>query len=278
MKILSCGAGMQSTALALISCAQTKEPARYPQVPCYDAVLYCDLSIEPYWVIQQVRFVQNACEACGIPFYILQSNLYRDYMRRFGRKRVAGMPFWTIDPDGKKGRISRRTCTIDYKIAMIQRFARYQLLGYQPYQRNRPEDIGAHELHIGFSLEESHRSFPNNHPFFTNRYPLIEMGSERKDTYAYNLEKWGLETRASACMICPFHRNYFFQYLKSNFPADYKAVVDFDKMLEQMQPFSKIRNRVFLSRSRKRVWELTEKDCDDAETFEYRGQVLWNGF
>ena len=53
---------------------------------------------------------------------------------------------------------------------------------------------------------------------------------------------------------------------------------DFDKLLEQMQPFSKIRNRVFLSRSRKRVWELTEEDCNDAQTFEYRGHAIWNGF
>ena len=89
---------------------------------------------------------------------------------------------------------------------------------------------------------------------------------------------WGLDTKASACTICPFHRNYFYQYLKNNEPTDFKKVVDFDKLLEQMQPFSKIRTRVFLSRSRKRVWELTEEDCNDAQTFEYRGQAIWNGF
>ena len=47
MKILSCGAGMQSTALALISCAQVHSEVRYPQVPRYDAIIYCDLGIEP---------------------------------------------------------------------------------------------------------------------------------------------------------------------------------------------------------------------------------------
>lgn len=142
MKILSCGAGMQSTSLALISCEQTKGVVRYPQVPRYDAVIYCDLGIEPPWVIQQVRFIQQACESCDISFVILKSNLYRDYMDNFGRRRVAGMPFWTIDPDGKKGRISRHACTIDYKILMIQKYVRYQMLGYRPYEHNRPEDVG----------------------------------------------------------------------------------------------------------------------------------------
>lgn len=43
LKILSCGAGMQSTALALISCAQVDGPVEHPEVPRYDAVIYCDL-------------------------------------------------------------------------------------------------------------------------------------------------------------------------------------------------------------------------------------------
>ena len=41
---------------------------------------------------------------------------------------------------------------------------------------------------------------------------------------------------------------------------------------------SKIKNRVFLSRSRKRIIDLTPADCDDAQTFEYCGHQIWNGF
>ena len=221
MNILSCGAGMQSTALALISCDQTRSKVVHPQVPRYDAIIYCDLGCEPAWVADQVRFIERTCVDCNIPFYILQSNLYQDYMQRFGRQRVSAMPFWTLDEQGKAGRIARRSCTVDYKVLMIQKFVRYELLGYRPYQRLRPEDIGTHELHIGFSSEEAHRSFPSRHAMFQNRFPLIEMGWERKDCYAYNLDEWGLDSKASACLICPFHRNYFFHHIKNNFPADY---------------------------------------------------------
>ena len=57
MKILSFGAGMQSTALALMSCENAmcrnkKEP--YPLVPIYDAVIFCDLGLEPPWVKDQM--------------------------------------------------------------------------------------------------------------------------------------------------------------------------------------------------------------------------------
>lgn len=48
MKILSFGAGMQSTALALMSCENAVQaPAPYPLVPVYDAVIFCDLGLEP---------------------------------------------------------------------------------------------------------------------------------------------------------------------------------------------------------------------------------------
>ena len=278
MKILSCGAGMQSTALALISCAQAHGEVRYPQVPRYDAVIYCDLGIEPAWVPEQVQFIEQACREAGIPFYILQSDLYQDYMRNFGSSRVSAMPFWTLNADDKPGKIMRRSCTVDYKIIMIQKFVRYYMLGYRPRQWLRSEDTGAHELHIGLSAEERTRSFPSQHKMFVNKFPLIEMGWERKDTYRYNLEEWGLDSKASACLICPYHKNYFFHYIQRNYPDDYASVVDFDEMLAKRQPMSRIRNRVFLSRSRKRIRELTCQDCDDAQTFEYRGRQLWNGF
>lgn len=79
MKILSCGAGMQSTALALMSCENKKE-IKYKEVPIYDAVIFCDLGSEPIWVYKQVDFIKNACEDAEIPFYILDTHLHQDYL------------------------------------------------------------------------------------------------------------------------------------------------------------------------------------------------------
>ena len=101
MKILSCGAGMQSTALALISCAQAKGEIRYPEVPRYDAVIFCDLSIEPVWVTEQVQFIELACRNADIPFFILQSDLYQDYMWRISETNEY--------PVCRSGRWTRRT-------------------------------------------------------------------------------------------------------------------------------------------------------------------------
>ena len=268
---------MQSTALALMACENVIKPGKFPLVPIYDLVAFCDLGKEPPWVVKQVEFIEKACNNADIPFVVLQSPLYKDYLDNFGKSRVVSIPFWTVDQDGKKGKMMRN-CTMDYKINLIQNYVRWNILGYAKGQRTKPEDLKAHEMHIGFSTEEQQRCKENPHKMFINKFPLVDMGLERKDNYAYIRDTWGLETKASACSFCPFHRNYFFQYLKDNEPEEYRAVVEFDNLLETGQPSTNIRSKLYISRSRKRIVELLPEECRDAECFLYRDEQVWNGF
>jgi len=277
LKILSCGAGMQSTALALMSCENKKHGIVYPEIPVYDLIVFCDMGWEPDWVYEQVEFIKKACEDCGIPFKILETDLYGDYIEKFGVQRVASIPFWSVDENGKKGKM-RRQCTIDKKIVAIQKYVRYEILGYKFRQKCKKEDKGRHEMHIGFSKEEEGRVFESMNPMFVTKSPLVDMGLTRADNYKYILEEWGLDTKASACGYCPFHRNYFFQHIKEHCPDCYKAVVNLDNVLEERQPGSQIRSKLYISRSRKRIADLTPEECMDAETFLYRGKPIWNGF
>ena len=277
LKILSCGAGMQSTALALMSCENKKHGIVYPEIPVYDLIVFCDMGWEPDWVYEQVEFIKKACEDCGITFKILETDLYGDYIEKFGVRRVASIPFWSVDANGKKGKM-RRQCTIDKKIVAIQKYVRYEILGYKFRQKCKKEDKGRHEMHIGFSKEEEHRVFESMNPMFVTKFPLVDMGLTRADNYKYILEEWGIETKASACSYCPFHRNYFFQHIKEHCPDCYKAVVNLDNVLEERQPGSQIRSKLYISRSRKRIADLTPEECMDAETFLYRRKPIWNGF
>jgi len=276
MKILSCGAGMQSTALALMACENKTKGNIHPLVPIYDAILFCDLGEEPPWVYDQVEFIKKACEEVGIPFYVLRSDLHETYLRDFGNKRVVSIPFWSIDENGKKGKMPRN-CTLDNKIGTMQKFARWELLGYKKGQRTKPEDEKAHEMHLGFSMEEKQRCKENPHRMFDNKFPLVEMGLVRADNYKYIFEVWGLATKASACNICPFHRNFFFKHLKENHIENYDKLILFDDMLGNKRP-EKIKSELYISRSRKRIRDLTDEECNDAETFKYRNEEIWNGF
>lgn len=264
-----------------MSCDNVLHPNKYPLVPVYDAIIFCDLGGEREWVYSQVDFINGQCIEVGIPFYILRrKNLKEDYIKNYGRNRVVTVPFWSVDENGKKGKMTRH-CTIDYKIVQMQNFVRWELLGYQKGQRTKLEDVQAHEMHIGFTTEEQQRIFDSKHKLFVNKFPMVEMGLTRADNYAYVRETWGLETKGSACLFCPFHTNYFFHECKHSCPEDYKTVIEFDEMLELGIPNSRIGvpdSKVYISRSRKRIKELISSECNDKETFDYKGQMIWNGF
>lgn len=273
---------MQSTALALMSCenATAKKqglPSPHPWVPVYDLVVFCDLGLEPSWVMKQVEFTHRACKEAGIPFKILESPLYQDFMENFGERRTISIPWWTLRDDGHKSKMPRN-CTIDYKIETISKYVRWEVLGYKKGQRLRPEDSKAHEMHMGFSYEEKQRCKESTNPMFVNRFPLVEMKMVRADNYAYIRDVWGLETRASACTFCPFHRNYFFQHLKECMLGEYTQLLAVDELLRDKTPKPPMDSDLFISRSRKRIVDLTPEDCNDAEYFLYRGRQIWNGF
>lgn len=277
LNVLSCGAGMQSTALALMSAENAIKGMVHRDVPIYDAVLFVDTGAEPAWVYSQVRFIRDACTLARIPFYTIDSNLHQHYLDNFGKRRVVSIPFWTVDDSGKKGKMPRM-CTLDYKIDKMQKFVRWDLLGYPKGAPTEELDKKRHFMHLGFSLEEQRRCSQNKHPMFVNRFPLVEMKWTRADSYAYCLDVWGLDTKASACVMCPFHKNYFYRHLKQECRCDYEIATAFDDLLERGQKTSLIHSELYLSRSRKRIIRLEDSDCDDAETFLYRGTKIWNGF
>lgn len=273
---------MQSTALALMSCenawAVSKgRPIQYPKVPIYDLVIFCDLGFEPPWVKKQADFVRDACETAGIWYKQLDTPLYQDLMRDFGKKRVVSIPWWTLGDDGHKSRMPRN-CTIDYKVEQISKFIRWEVLGYKKGQRLRDEDKKTHEMHMGFSFEEKRRCKESPNPMFVNRFPLVDMELVRADNYAYIKDVWGLDTKASACAFCPFHKNFFFKYLKENEPEAYQRLLGVDELLRDNNPKPPMDSDLFISRSRKRLEDLTDEDCCDAECFEYHSQQVWNGF
>ena len=278
MKILSFGAGMQSTALALMSCENAiNKTVVHPLVPVYDAVIFCDLGLEPSWVSKQAEFVRKSCESSGIFYKVLDTPLYQDFMENFGERRTISIPWWTLKDDGHKSKMPRN-CTIDYKVNEITKYVRWDLLGYKKGQRLRSDDIKTHEMHMGFSAEESRRCHENPNKLFVNHFPLVEMGYTRADSYRYILEVWGLDTKASACAFCPFHKNHFFQYTRENDPELYGKLVGLDNLLRDKNPRPPMDSDLFISRSRKRLEELTVADCDDGEYFEYKGRKVWNGF
>lgn len=69
-----------------------------------------------------------------------------------------------------------------------------------------------------------------------------------------------------------------YQYIRDHEPKTYQAVVGVDHLLRDKNPKPPMNSDLFISRSRKRIEDLTPEDCNDAECFEYCGHQVWNGF
>ena len=103
------------------------------------------------------------------------------------------------------------------------------------------------------------------------------MGWTRAECYAYNKIVWGLATRASCCLFCPYHTNYFYHYIREYEPDCYACALLVDTLVETHQAWPPLKSKLFLSKSRKRLRDLTEEDCQDKQTFLYFQTPIWRG-
>jgi len=120
MKIISLGAGVQSTALLVMSDRGEIDRADY--------AVFADTGAEPKKVYEWLDFIESKV---SIPIVrCAKGNLYDDIM---AGGRTASLPLHTLKEDGTHGMVMRQ-CTFDYKIMPIQKAVR-ELMGYKKYQR-----------------------------------------------------------------------------------------------------------------------------------------------
>lgn len=195
LRILSLGAGVQSSALLIM--------AARGDLPKPDAAIFADTGWEPAAVYEHLdRLEREIAKPAGIPIYRVRSgNIRSDALNP--TKRFATMPLfikstcpvcngtkhevapqtstWETDPedpdstnaieiiheayDGPCRRcnatgitqgIARRQCTSEYKLKPIKRKVR-ELLGY-PHPKRIPPGVYA-EQWIGISTDEKHRAY-----------------------------------------------------------------------------------------------------------------------
>lgn len=195
--VLSLGAGVQSTTLALLAADGT--------LPRPDVAIFADTGWEPRAVYEHLDRLEAA-----LPFPVLrvQKGNLRDDMLGEGR-RFAAIPAFVRNPDGSDG-IGRRQCTSEYKLVPIRRKVR-ELLGAAPPDYRTVPRGKVCEQWVGFSTDEVHRANrvkdSDGVQYLTVRYPLLELGMSRADCERWlRVRGWGSVAK-SACIGCPFHGN-----------------------------------------------------------------------
>jgi len=148
IRVLSLGAGVQSSTL-LMSCRGV--------LPKLDAAVFADTQWEPKAVYTWLEFLREEASRAGIPVHVVTAGNLRDDALMFLQQRVladgkrhASMPIFVRNLAGSRGLI-RRQCTGSYKIDMIERCIRRDILGMQPGQRDPDNAV---EQWIGISSDE----------------------------------------------------------------------------------------------------------------------------
>lgn len=223
LRLLSLGAGVQSTTLALMACDGT--------LPGLDGAIFADTGWEPPAVYEQVERLKAEFERAGIAFYrVARGNLRTDSIDP--EHRFASVPYFVRNPDGSDG-MGRRQCTSEYKLSPIMRKCR-QLLGAAPPDFRSVPRGRVVEQWIGFSTDEVQRVNDRRDVLYAyKRYPLLELNMSRKSCTRY-LERagWG-HTAKSACIGCPFHGNAQWRDLRDNHPVEWSDAVEFDEQIRK---------------------------------------------
>lgn len=222
LRILNLGAGVQSTTLALMSKTGEVEP--------FDYAVFADTQAEPKsvykhleWLIGEVNF----------PVIVRSRGDLRS--NTMNGVNVGGQVFMSIPaftgPEGKSLGVTRRQCTMEYKIRVIEAVIKREILQMQKYAR-LPKDVVISQS-MGLSYDEPSRVAKVKAKHAAARwsvnFPLFDMEMTRSDCVKW-LKDYGVphETPRSACTFCPYHSDAEWARMKAEDPESFADAVAVD--------------------------------------------------
>jgi len=226
-RVLSLGAGVQSTALLLMMI--------HGEIPKADAVIFADTGWEPKAVYKHLEWLKGLMAENNMPFHIVsKGNIRADFLAE--KNRYASMPLHLIGEDGKAGMI-RRQCTSEYKLAPLMKKQR-ELAGLKSGQRSKEHRI---TTVIGISYDELQRMRDPEFSWIKHDYPLVDNKITRQDCLKWCSDHGYKRPPRSACIGCPFKNQDEWRHLHQT-PDEWADAVDFDNALRTL-PHLKARYR-----------------------------------
>ena len=251
LEVLSLGAGVQSTVLALMC-----EP---------DFAVFSDTGWEPDAVYEHLG---RLVEAVDYPVYVVRNESTRsigdireDHLRavRGDVERVSQMPLYS-DAGVKGNSPLMRSCTSDYKIVPIERKLR-ELLGFKKGQR-MPKRVLVRQW-FGITTDEIQRMRINRHAWVENVYPLVDRRMSRHDCEKWLERNWGYPVPKSACVGCPYHNDRAWRVMRDHDPKSWGEAVAFDKALRGGEKLPGVKGNVYLHSSRVPLDEVDLRTPED---------------
>jgi len=255
LRVISLGAGVQSTAMALMA-------AHGEITPMPDCAIFADTQNETERTYEHLRWLMSDNVLPFRVHKVSKGNLEQDFIAALrGEKNRCGQPpFFVRNPDNDgtaaavSGGMLWRQCTKEYKLDAIRKIVR-ALSGGKPV-----------EQWIGISTDEAHRMKVSGVKYITNRYPLVEKRLSRSDCMAWLKRHDYPIPGKSACYFCPYTSNHRWLAMKRDEPEEFGRAAAFDDAL-RVRRVAKlaagIKGEIFVHRS---MTPLRTADLGDDQT------------
>jgi hypothetical protein len=241
--VLNLGAGVQSSALFLLANEGKLK---------FDVAIVADTQEEPQSVYLHLEYLKRLERP---PIWVRSAGRLGDDLRngRGPTRRFASIPAFTRDNNGRVG-IVRRQCSAEYKVEVIEKSIRRELLGLASGQR-LPREVLISQA-FGISIDERGRAERIRRRYDSRRqnvvqFPLLDLGWSRTDCIAYLRSRLPHQAPRSACVFCPYHTNREWALLRQNDPEGWSRAVQIDRTLrtESAACNRNMRQPMFLHRS-----------------------------
>lgn len=226
MRILNLGAGVQSTTLALM--------AEVGEIEKFDYAIFADVQAEPKAVYKHLEWLKDQL---SYPVLVrTKGNLFENLKKGVNSdgKGFCSIPAF-IGTYGKKIGITRRQCTSEYKIKVIEETIKRDILNLPKYGRI-PKGLHVTQV-FGLSYDEPRRVYKvqANHGHKSNwevSFPLFDLEMTRSDCVKW-LDSYGIPhvTPRSACTFCPYHSDSEWARMKKEDPESFQQAVEVDRIL-----------------------------------------------
>lgn len=254
LHIISLGAGVQSSTMALMAACGELEPTP-------SCAIFADTQQEPKAVYDWLATIEpllpfpvHHVTAGDLIAETLKPRQSRDGSVTYQRNYI---PAFTLDNAGNQGMI-RRSCTREFKIAPIQR-----------KQRSLMRAAGATKVisWIGISLDEVIRMKPSRVKYIEHRHPLIDLRMTRADCLQW-MKRHGFPTPPkSACSFCPYRSDQGWRELKLYDKAAFDSAVqlerDWNAAIANDKRPTQLRGRVYLHRSLQPLDQVDFRNLSD---------------
>lgn len=225
LKVLSLGAGVQSSTIALMSTAG--------ELPPLDCAIFADTGWEPQSVYTWLH--DYLIPRLPFPVHVVKKGDLRQEQltarvrgKNDGTGRWASLPYYTKEPGAAREGTIRRQCTGEYKIQPIEKKIR-EILGLK-YRQRWPREMTV-EQWLGISLDEMQRMKFSTDAWREFWHPLVEKRMSRWDCLQWLKRHGHPEAPRSACIGCPFHSNDEWRRMRGEAPQEWADAVLFDRAI-----------------------------------------------